>query len=46
MGSEMCIRDSFEMGTHQAFLASFAVTLVAALASYLRPSLAKRSLAL
>jgi EmrB/QacA subfamily drug resistance transporter len=35
----------FEMGTHEAFLASFAVTLVAALVSYLRPSFEKRSLA-
>jgi MFS family permease len=31
----------FEMGTHEAFLVSFAVTLVAAVVSFLRPSLSK-----
>jgi MFS family permease len=41
-GTPQALAD-FEMGTHQAFLASFAVTLVAALVSYLRPSPAKRS---
>jgi EmrB/QacA subfamily drug resistance transporter len=41
-GTPQALAD-FEMGTHQAFLAAFAVTLVAALVSYLRPSPAKRS---
>ena len=31
----------FEMGTHEAFLVSFAVTIVAAVVSFLRPSLNK-----
>ena len=33
----------FEMGTHEAFLVSFAVTLVAAVVSFLRPSFEQRS---
>ena len=32
----------FEMGTHEAFLVSFAVTLVAAVISFLRPSFEQR----
>jgi EmrB/QacA subfamily drug resistance transporter len=34
----------FEMGTHEAFLASFAITLVAAVISFQRPSFERRSL--
>jgi MFS family permease len=33
----------FEMGTHEAFLASFIITLIAAAVSFLRPSFEKRS---
>ena len=32
----------FEVGTHEAFLVSFAVTLVAAVISFLRPSFEQR----
>jgi EmrB/QacA subfamily drug resistance transporter len=33
----------FEMGTHEAFIASFVVTLIAAAVSFLRPSFEQRS---
>ena len=32
----------FEMGTHEAFLVSFAITMVAAVVSFLRPSFKQR----
>lgn len=41
MGSAPQALADFEMGTHEAFMLSFAVTLVAAVVSFLRPSLTK-----
>lgn len=43
-GTPQALAD-FEMGTHEAFFVSFAVTLVAAAVSFLRPSFEQRSLA-
>ncbi len=34
---------AFEQGVHQAFLVSFGITLIAALASALRPSQTRRA---
>jgi len=39
-GTPQALAD-FEMGTHEAFLVSFAVTLIAAVVSFLRPSFKK-----
>jgi hypothetical protein len=38
MASSSQALSTFEMGMHQAFLVSFAITMIAAVVSYLRPS--------